>query len=239
MKKTIFIFLVGLLLAGLVFGSVFFMTQKAASQSNPAVLAVSQEIPLVQTQALETQAFKALFSGEPDTHSIVYQVKPGDNLTAISKKHGTTVDLLKRINALPGDKLAPGQKLKIPIYKFSIVVDKSQNTLLLKGDEEALKTYVVATGTNNSTPVGLFKITDKLVNPTWYKAGAVVPYGSPENVLGTRWLGITKKGYGIHGTTEPEKLGQQVTAGCVRMKNEEVEELFSFAVPGTEVTIVD
>ena len=102
-----------------------------------------------------------------------------------------------------------------------------------------MKTYVVSTGTNNSTPVGVFKVTDKLINPTWYKSGAVVPHGSPANVLGTRWIGLTQKGYGIHGTTEPDKLGQQVTAGCVRMRNEEVEELFGFVVPGTEVTIVD
>ena len=78
-----------------------------------------------------------------------------------------------------------------------------------------------------------------MVNPTWYKAGTAVPYGSPKNILGTRWMGITKPSYGIHGTTEPEKIGQQVTAGCVRMKNEEVEELYNFLPVGTEVTIVD
>jgi lipoprotein-anchoring transpeptidase ErfK/SrfK len=132
-----------------------------------------------------------------------------------------------------------GQKLKVPTYKMTLWIDKSDNTLTLKADNEVLKTYVVATGTNNSTPVGAFKITDKLENPTWYNSGAVVPPGSPENGLGTRWMGITAKGYGIHGTIEPEKLGQQVTAGCVRMKNEEVEELYSWIPPGTEVTIQD
>ncbi len=187
----------------------------------------------------ETQLFKVMLSPQPDAHSIVYEVKAKDNLTNISKKHNTTIDLIRKANNLPNDKLMPGMKLKIPNYKFSLVVDKSQNTLMLKGDEEVLKVYVVSTGVKNSTPVGVFKITDKLVNPTWYKAGAVVPYGSAENVLGTRWLGFTIKGYGIHGTTEPEKLGQQVTAGCVRMRNDEVEELFGIVPPGTEVTIVD
>jgi len=170
---------------------------------------------------------------------MLYAVKKGDSLTAIAKAHGTTVELLKRINALASDKLSIGQTLKLTNTKFNIVVDKSQNTLILKGDEEVLKSYVVSTGTHNSTPVGVFKVTDKLVNPTWYKSGAVVPYGSPDNVLGTRWIGLTQKGYGIHGTTEPDTLGQQITAGCVRMKNEEVEELYAFVVPGTEVTIVD
>ena len=174
-----------------------------------------------------------------DAHSVVYEVKPGDHLTSISKKFHVTGDLLKIVNKLPNDRLMPGMKLKVPTYKFSVVIDKSQNTLILKGDENVLKTYLVSTGTNNSSPVGVFKIKDKLINPTWYKAGTAVPYGSPQNVLGTRWMGITKKGYGIHGTTEPEKIGQQVTAGCVRMKNQDVEELYSFLPVGTEVTIVD
>ncbi len=201
---------------------------------------LSGEIQTTQSfEPVETPAFKALVSPGADVHSALYEVKRGDNLTVISKRHNVTVDLIKKANNLPDDKLIPGMKLKIPAYKFSIVVDKSQNTLLLKGDEEVLKTYTVSTGENNSTPVGVFKITDKLVNPTWYKAGAAVPFGSPENVLGTRWLGLTQKGYGIHGTSEPEKLGRQVTAGCVRMKNEEVEELYSLVPYGTEVTIVD
>lgn len=174
-----------------------------------------------------------------DAHSVVYEVQTGDHLTSISKKFHVTTDLLKNVNQLPNDRLIPGMKLKIPTYKFSVVIDKSQNTLILKGDEEVLKTYSVSTGLNGSTPVGVFKIKDKLINPTWYKAGTVVPYGSPKNVLGTRWMGITRSGYGIHGTTEPEKIGQSVTAGCVRMKNENVEELYRFLPIGSEVTIVE
>ncbi len=178
-------------------------------------------------------------SQEPDNTSTLYEVKKGDSLSTIAKAHGTTVELIRKINALSSDRLSIGQKLKIPNVVFSVVVDKSQNSLILKGGEEVLKTYVVSTGSDNSTPAGVFKVTDKLVNPTWYKSGAVVPFGSPENVLGSRWIGLTKKGYGIHGTTEPDRLGQQITAGCIRMRNEEVEELFGFVTPHTEVTIVD
>jgi lipoprotein-anchoring transpeptidase ErfK/SrfK len=52
-------------------------------------------------------------------------------------------------------------------------------------------------------------------------------------------MGFDITGYGIHGTTEPDKIGQQVTAGCVRMRNEEVEELYTLIPVGTEVTIQD
>ena len=198
-----------------------------------AVFAASEVIPT------ETAAFKEMMSPAADAHSLMVEIKPGDNLTKIAKKNGVTPDFIRKVNGLRDDRIRPGKKLKIPTYKFSVIVDKSLNTLVLKGDEEVLKTYVVATGKNNSTPVGVFKITDKLVNPTWYKAGAVIASGKPENELGSRWLGLTAQGYGIHGTINPDTLGQQVTAGCVRMKNEDVEELYSTLVPGTEVTIVD
>ncbi|HBU08516.1 MAG TPA: hypothetical protein DEA99_04850 [Candidatus Omnitrophica bacterium] len=168
-----------------------------------------------------------------------YIIQPLDNLTKISKQFNTTVDLIKKINNLASDKINPGRKLKIWTGKFSVLADKSQNILMLKCNDEIIKTYNVSTGLNNATPVGTFKITTKLVNPVWYKSGAVVPPDSPENILGTRWMGFDLEGYGIHGTTSPESIGTQATAGCVRMLNNEVEELYTFLPQGTEVTIVD
>ena len=169
----------------------------------------------------------------------VHEVKSGDTLGKIASANGTTVDFLKKANGLTNDTIHPRQKLKIPKGRFSIVVDKSQNQLLLTENNEFIKSYSVATGKDNSTPIGTFKIVNKLVNPVWYKQGAVVPPDSPENILGSRWLGIDKQGYGIHGTVDPGAIGQQVTAGCVRMTNTDVEELFEIVPVGTEVTIVD
>ena len=126
------------------------------------------------------------------------------------------------------------------ILALSILIDKSDNTLFLMDGAKILKTYSVSTGENNSTPVGTFKIVNKLEDPTWYRpGGGVFPAGDKRNQLGTRWMGLSKKGYGIHGTLEPDALGKQVSAGCVRMKNEEVEELFNRVEPGTPVTIQD
>lgn len=169
-----------------------------------------------------------------------YVIQPQDTLTKIAKQFNTTVELIKKSNGLASDNIRPGRKLKVWTARFSVFVDKSQNTLTLKCNDEIIKTYNVATGANNSTPVGTFKIGNKLVNPVWYKEGAVVPAGSPENILGTRWLGFEDlPSYGIHGTTEPQSIGKQSTAGCVRMINAEVEELYSLLPIGTEVTVVD
>ncbi len=182
---------------------------------------------------------RLLFSPVITPKSISYEIKPGDTLNKIAKEFNTTISLIKKSNNLSGDNIIPGRKLKVWTAPFSIFVDKSQNALILKTDEELFKTYIVSTGTNNCTPAGNFKIVNKLENPTWFKAGTVVPSGSPDNILGTRWLGINLAGYGIHGTTEPQNLGRQVTQGCVRMRNSEVEELYIIVPVGSEVTIVD
>jgi len=188
---------------------------------------------------LEDVNIKIIFSPVINKCSVKYTVKPNDSLAKIAKDYNTTVELIKRANNLSRDVIRPGDEFKINNCNFAIVVDKSQNLLFLKNGDEIIKTYVVSTGKNNSSPVGTFKIVNKQVNPTWFKAGAVVPPESPENILGTRWMGFDLKSYGIHGTTEPESLGKQVTAGCVRMRNSEVEELYDIVPIGTEVTIVD
>lgn len=188
---------------------------------------------------IEELNIKILFSPLVDSSSKIYEVQSGDSLAKIAKASGTTVDLLKKSNNLSSDMIRQGMRLKVTTAKFSVVVDKSQNILLLKENENVIKTYKVSTGSNNSTPTGAFKIENKLMDPVWYSAGTAVPAGSPENILGTRWMGISKPGYGIHGTTDPASLGRQVTAGCVRMLNADVEEIYVILPAGTEVTIMD
>ncbi len=188
---------------------------------------------------LEDINIKLLFSPAITPKSVLYEIRPGDTLTKIAGEFKTTADLIMKSNNLANNKIFPGRKIKVWTAPFSVLIDKSQNTLILKSDEEVVKTYIVSTGKNNSTPVGSFKITSRLTDPTWFKAGTVVPAGSPENILGTRWLGFDQPGYGIHGTTEPQTLGRQVTQGCVRMANPDIEELYAIIPIGAEVTIVD
>lgn len=190
-------------------------------------------------KALWDTNVKLLFSPIPMPDSKVYEVQPQDTLGKIAKNSGTTVELLMKANNLKSDLIRPGMKLKVSAAKFSILVDKSQNTLTLKANDEIFKIYQVATGLDNSTPIGTFKVINKLMDPTWYKAGAIVPPGSSKNILGTRWLGLSIQGYGIHGTTEPESIGKQATAGCVRMVNKDVEELYIIVPTGTEVAVAD
>ncbi len=172
--------------------------------------------------------------------SIEYMVVKGDSLYAIAKKFNTTIGLVEKMNNLKTDVLQIGQKLKINTARFSVKVDKAKNILELKKDGELFKTYIVATGRNNSTPVGVFKVTDKMVEPVWTKPGVgMIMPGTEDYELGARWIPISVKGYGIHGTNDETSIGGQTTAGCVRMCNKDVIELFDIIPIGTEVEIID
>ncbi|MBU4457182.1 MAG: L,D-transpeptidase family protein [Candidatus Omnitrophica bacterium] len=181
-----------------------------------------------------------LFSPVITEDDVWYEIEPGDTLSKIAKKFGTTVGLLKASNSLDSDVIRAHTKIKVSQLKYRILVDKSQNLLMLLTDDGAIfKVYPVSTGENSSTPVGAFGIVNRMKDPVWYTQGAIVPAESPDNILGSRWLGISKPGYGIHGTVDPDSVGQQATQGCVRMYNRDVEELFAIVAVGTEVTIVD
>lgn len=182
---------------------------------------------------------KILFSPLITEGDVVYEVKTGDTLDAISKKFNTTVELIKKSNNLKSAYIRPGKRLKISTHKYSILVDDSQKTLILKANERIIKTYTVSTGKDNLTPRGNFTIVTKLIDPVWYKAGAIVLPDSPDNILGSRWMGISVEGYGIHGTTDPGTLGSGITQGCIRMADTDIEELYAILPRGTEVIIID
>lgn len=187
----------------------------------------------------ETLQIKIIFSEVETPDSLFHTVISGDTLFELAKKYGTTIELLQRSNKLSSDKIYPGMKLKVTRLKFSMVVEKGSNRLILLADGQPLKNYSVATGIGGSTPAGSFKIMNKLKDPTWFHPGGAVPPESPQNILGSRWLGFDPAGYGIHGTTLPKTIGTQASKGCIRMLNSDVEEIYTLVPIGTSVTIRD
>ncbi len=176
-----------------------------------------------------------------------YIVQAGDSLERIAKKFGTTVELIRQNNNLKRNMIHPGDCLRIFKATLIIEVSKSRNDLLLKANDLFFRRYRVGTGQYGKTPVGTFVISDKIAEPPWWRPdGKMIPFGDKENVLGTRWMSITPiegtpnvSGYGIHGTWEPDTIGKQASAGCVRMANSEVEELFLLTPVGTRVVITE
>ncbi len=174
-----------------------------------------------------------------------YVIQSGDYLQKIAKKFNTTVELLKTMNGMQSDTIRLGDRLMVFNGNFSIRVSKSRNELDLMLGNQIFKRYSVGTGKFGKTPAVEFTIVDKIIEPPWTRPSdnQRIEYGDPENVLGSRWMAIKSAdhpeltGFGIHGTWERDSIGKQSSAGCIRMLNEDVEELFSLVPRKTSVTI--
>ncbi|MEI2390476.1 L,D-transpeptidase [Priestia megaterium] len=100
---------------------------------------------------------------------------------------------------------------------------------------------LVATGkTWDKTPVGFFKVVNKIKNRPYYTGH--IPGGDPRNPLGKRWLGLNANGtygdtYGIHGNNNESSIGKYGSQGCVRMHNADIEKLYDKVQVGTPVAI--
>jgi lipoprotein-anchoring transpeptidase ErfK/SrfK len=128
-----------------------------------------------------------------------------------------------------------------------ILINRAQNRLwLFKPNNDVWREFAVATGQAiYPTPTGRFDIVVKQENPWWYPptqdswaAGlSPVPPG-PNNPLGTRWMGLSAPGIGIHGTDEPGSIGWNASHGCIRMQVPDAEWLYGHVKIGTTVFIV-
>ena len=109
-------------------------------------------------------------------------------------------------------------------------------------DGKYLFSAAVGLGEFGGTPVGEFTIDVKQQKPAWQKPGQpTVKYGDELNPLGERWLGFLDteehQGFGIHGTADPESIGNETSKGCIRLRNEDVIFLYRLVPLGTKVAI--
>lgn len=118
-----------------------------------------------------------------------------------------------------------------------IVVSIQDRKLALLQGDQVIKTWETAVGAESTpSPAGEFTIITRLSRPTYYHPGKVIAPG-PSNPLGTRWLGLNIKGFGIHGTNVPTSIGKNSSHGCIRMRNRDIEELFELVKVGDTVEI--
>ncbi len=189
-------------------------------------------------------------NGAPDTLVYRHKIEPGDNVWTLSKgpwrQRGVSVapGFVLHVNGI-GDprRLRAGATLRVPLEPMRLLVRKSRFELAVLLGGAPVERFAIGIGSGGSTPSGSFQVKDRLKEPDWYFHGRRIPYGDPENIIGTRWLGLagapTADGIGIHGTTDDTSIGKAVSMGCVRMRNGDVERLFEWVAAGTEVEIRD
>lgn len=157
-----------------------------------------------------------------------YVVRSGDTIRNIARSFEVGQDDIIRLNPdINPRRLSPGQILCLPVAPspVEIIVNIMAKRLTVYRNGSIFREYIIATGKPETpTPVGNFEIVNKEIDP-----------GGP---YGTRWLGLSAKGYGIHGTNNPSSIGTDASNGCIRMYNEDIEALFDITVVGTPVRIL-
>jgi lipoprotein-anchoring transpeptidase ErfK/SrfK len=116
--------------------------------------------------------------------------------------------------------------VSIPDRKLAVLV----NGIVIAG-------FPISVGADDSpSPTGKFTIVNRVSNPAYYHEGVVIPAGKG-NPVGTRWVGLSQKGYGIHGTNAPKSIGRAASHGCIRLRNGDMEKLFGMLRVGDVVKI--
>jgi lipoprotein-anchoring transpeptidase ErfK/SrfK len=118
-----------------------------------------------------------------------------------------------------------------------ILVSIPDRKLAVTENDRVIRIFEIAVGAAHSpSPTGVFKVVNHIENPTWYYKGKIVGPGTG-NPVGTRWMGISAQGYGIHGTNVPSSIGKNASHGCIRLRNSDVEQLFKMVAVGDQVEL--
>ncbi|MHB1214524.1 MAG: L,D-transpeptidase family protein [Thiobacillus sp.] len=185
----------------------------------------------------------------------VYTIRSGDFLITIAARFGVNARELARQNAIPFDAIIyPGQRLRIhnphivpATHDDAILINLPQRMLFNFDQGRLVDAFPVGLGKPSwPTPVGDFKIVSRIRNKAWLVPKSIqeemrregkavleeVPPG-PDNPLGEYWLGMSLWGYGIHGTIAPTSIYQFRSHGCIRLRSDDIAELFGHVRVGT------
>ena len=119
-----------------------------------------------------------------------------------------------------------------------LVLDLSDRKVSIYRSQKLQASYPVAIGQAGwETPTGTFEITQMQTNPVWQHpiTDQLITAG-PDSPLGVRWIGFWSDGHnqiGFHGTNQEELIGQAVSHGCVRMRNQDIVALYQQVAEGT------
>jgi len=182
-----------------------------------------------------------------DPYSAAHVLQPGEFLSTVAPKYDVPWRFIQRINRISDvRRIRADQRLKVVKGPFRVVVDKSEyraDVYLDTGaDRMFVRSFKVGTGEFDSTPIGRFVVRkhSKLTNPEWVNPRTGERYLSddPNNPIGEHWIGLRgvdenteqMRGYGLHGTIEPNSIGTQSSMGCVRFMPDDIELLFAMLV---------
>jgi hypothetical protein len=176
---------------------------------------------------------------DPRRHFVEpYIVSANDQFAQLSKRYNVQWQYLAKLNRIDNPKkLRPGKKLKVIQGPFSAIVEADSFLLTVHAYGYFVRAYPIGIGKDSTTPLGKFAVLNKVVKPQYTDPqGHVIDGADPQNPLGPRWLDLGNS-YGIHGTIDPASIGKAESRGCIRLRNEDVLEVFDMLGVGSEITI--
>jgi lipoprotein-anchoring transpeptidase ErfK/SrfK len=231
--------------------------QKAVLRATTAVAGASVALPVTVNRSVTARFVASLgkrFNRLPASSQLVLR-RGRPFLT--KERVGRTLDQKRSVAAIVAelrsssrDPLTLGFRHPKPTvtrrsFGAIIVIHRGANRLFLYQGMRFWRVFPVATGqTQYPTPLGRFTIVVKWKDPWWYPPASPWAQGAkpippgPGNPLGTRWMGLSAPGVGIHGTPEDGSIGYSLSHGCIRMHIPEAEWLFNHVGIGTTVFIV-
>jgi L,D-transpeptidase ErfK/SrfK len=184
-------------------------------------------------------------------------VAPGDTLLDIAFRNQVGFEALQNLNPAVDTWIPdPGTVIQLPSQVIVPLVPSAEG-LLINIPEMRLFDFSVANGpkviaaavgdAEDPTPTGIFQVRDKRIDPVWYVPQSIreekpeLPEqvaAGPDNPLGSRWMRIGNSSYGIHGTNIRWSIGRESTHGCVRLYENEIQQLFERTSDGTRLEII-
>ncbi|MFV0443316.1 MAG: L,D-transpeptidase family protein [Planctomycetaceae bacterium] len=186
-------------------------------------------------ERIEQTAMRIYF--QPQPHYIdPYVVLPGDLLQNVARQYNVSWQYLAKLNRTDPNRIRAGQKLKVIQGPFGAVIDLRRFELTVHANGYFVAHFPIGIGKDGSTPVGEFRVQDKLENPTYYGPDGVIAADDPQNPLGEFWLSLGDS-YGIHGTIDEGSIGRAESRGCLRLKRQDIADLYDLLTVGSPVVI--
>jgi lipoprotein-anchoring transpeptidase ErfK/SrfK len=186
---------------------------------------------LSQTSLSQTLLSQTLPSQNPLALTTKRQPEPQSSTTAGAQVANTTQSQQQRKTS------ALALPMPVTVRSRQIVISIADRQLAVLDNGQLLKIYPIAVGTRSTpSPDGDFVIINHAKDPTYHHADMEIAPGK-DNPLGSRWMGLSMKGYGIHGTNVQSSVGKAASHGCFRMRTRDVEELYGLVQVGDIVTV--
>lgn len=204
-----------------------------------SIIHLAAKVHIASLQRQQEQLEKTAVSTQQSALSQVAQVTASQPSIQL-QSNGAAIDQEAVAKTKPNETSAASSAIDhstSPAPRRQIIISIADRQLAVIDHGQVVKTYPIAVGARGTpSPDGDFVIINHAKDPIYRGGDTEIPPGK-DNPLGTRWMGLSLKGYGIHGTNVQSSVGKAISHGCFRMRKQDVEELYTLVQVGDTVMV--